>query len=87
MVNPATPEPCCAETVCCQNSSGACAAFWLNSGAVACSSLSIALGYVEVAVSTTSDRRLEEPFREKACQDCVTDHDKYSRLGCERAPK
>ena len=47
----------------------------MKSCAVACSSLSTALRFVEVAVS-------QELLREKACQDCVTDHAMYARLGC-----
>ena len=27
--------------------------------------------------------RLQEVLRKKACQDCVTDHAKHSRLGCD----
>ena len=65
-------DPCCPEAVRCQDSSVACAAFWMISRAVACSSLSSALKYVKVAVSMTSDS--QELLREKACRDCVTDH-------------
>ena len=81
MVGPATPGPCCFETVCCQDSSAACAAFWMNRRAVACSSLSNALRWVELAVSMASERGVSR--RERACQDCVTDHALDARFGCD----
>ena len=60
-----------------------CAAFWMNSRAVACSSLSSALRYVAVAVSMTSERRVSRSCSgEKACEDCVTDHTVNSRITC-----
>ena len=45
--------------------SAACAAFWMNSRAVACTSLSSALREMEVAVSMTSDRRVSRSCSER----------------------
>ena len=83
MVGPATPGTCCPETVCCRLVRCLCGFLDEQS----CCLLFVIVKCTEVCGSGGFDdlrqTRLQKLFREKARQDCFTDHTVNSRFSCD----